>query len=380
MELSANFSDTFLHIAIDNFTNSLYEEFRKMDGNLFFSPFSIQVVLFLASIGSRRNTYEEIRSTIRLPSVDWSEMLPAYKTLLSSLKQNEGLKLVTGTFIENSFDVNKSYVENAKNFLSSTVEKLNFQTDPNKARVYLNEWALNHTDGIIKEVFPDGSIDSDTKLVIGNAIHFRHFWKNKFITELTKEEPFYLTPTEKINVQMMKRSYIFNYYKDSNLNFSALELPYEDRKFNMIILLPDSKDGLNTLEKNLFKISDLKNKMMTHNVTVTMPKFKIEQSFKLKNTLSEMGCSSMFSKNADFSGMINSNSNELVVSDVLHKANIEVNEEGTDASAFTGIIIKKKMGERIQGFPEATFVANHPFIFMIKYNDVALFMGRQNRF
>lgn len=136
---------------------------QKTEGNLFFSPFSCQLVLFLASIGAKGKTFEEMRDAICLPA-EWSHVLQSFKSLLTSIDESQyiqgkkELKISIGEFIENSFGINISYVKKGMNYLNSTVEKLNFKIDPNKERRYLNEWFSKHAEGVIEEIFPEGNL------------------------------------------------------------------------------------------------------------------------------------------------------------------------------------------------------------------------------
>ncbi|XP_050440294.1 serpin B4-like [Adelges cooleyi] len=371
-----------LNSAINDFSSSLYTEFRKNDGNIFYSPLSIQLVLFLTSIGAKGKTYEEITNTIRLPPRK-SELLPLYKDLLSFYEGSESFTLATGMFVENAINLNASYVETAKNYLQSSVEKLNFQTDPNAGRSHINDWFRSHTNGKIAELFPEGSINMDTRLVLGNAMYFHGTWTTKFPVNSSAELPFYQTLTDKVNVTTMRLVHNLRYYKDAGLHFSALALPYQGYSFQMIILLPDAKDGLAELESNLSKIQlhDLEKNMTFHNVDVTLPKFKIEQTSELKATLSKMGCPTMFSENADLTDIGPFKESQLYVSSVVHKANVDVTFEGTEAAAATGLIANTRSFHRKSiEFPKAVFLADHPFIFVITSGKTIMFMGRLKKF
>ncbi|XP_050536611.1 serine protease inhibitor 42Dd-like [Daktulosphaira vitifoliae] len=370
----------FLHSANNNFSLSLYREIQNTNGNLLFSPLSIQLVLFLASLGTNGKTYEEIRNITQIP-IEWSDsqVLLSFKNLLKSFEDyDQQVKVATGIFVDNSFDLNSTFVNNARNYLYSPIEKLNFKIDPIKVRNYLNEWGSKLTDGLIKELFPDGSINIDTRFVLGNAIYFNDLWQSRFFMKIVvKEELFYNTLTDKVTVKMLTSVHDLNFYKDPILKFSMLEIPYLNDDFKVQIFLPDLKDGLAELESNLPKIVDLQDKLTVHNVELTLPKFKIEHSLELKSILLKMGCTSMFTKLADFSRMVKSSSTDVHVTSILHKTCVDFNENGTTAVALSGFISSSKsVEERNYEPPKAIFQADHPFIFTIVYDEITLFMGR----
>ncbi|XP_025406326.1 leukocyte elastase inhibitor-like isoform X5 [Sipha flava] len=368
-----------LNLANHDFSLSLYTELAKKEtGNIFYSPFSIHVIMFMASVGAASTTFDEMIATIHLNKTTHS--LETYKELLDDLiSDSENLKLATGMFVDTNFNVKSSYVENTNKYLKATMEKLNFKQNPEKQRQYINNWVLQKTNDKIKNLFPKDSINEGTPLVLANAIHFKSGWAHKFRD--AEDEPFYLTPNNKVTVKMMTLVHDLSYYHNDELKFAALELPYEHHAFKMMILLPDEKDGLKNLENNLskIKIHEISNKMSQYHVTVKLPRFKLEQSLQLEDTLSNLGCPTMFSRAANFSNI--AESGDLYVSKVVHKAYVDVNEKGTEAAAATGMIFAFMSAPYVYPpKPEVQFVADHPFFLSIasRNNDV-LFVGRLSK-
>ncbi|XP_025406327.1 leukocyte elastase inhibitor-like isoform X6 [Sipha flava] len=368
-----------LNLANHDFSLSLYTELAKKEtGNIFYSPFSIHVIMFMASVGAASTTFDEMIATIHLNKTTHS--LETYKELLDDLiSDSENLKLATGMFVDTNFNVKSSYVENTNKYLKATMEKLNFKQNPEKQRQYINNWVLQKTNDKIKNLFPKDSINEGTPLVLANAIHFKSGWAHKFRD--AEDEPFYLTPNNKVTVKMMTLVHDLSYYHNDELKFAALELPYEHHAFKMMILLPDEKDGLKNLENNLskIKIHEISNKMSQYHVTVKLPRFKLEQSLQLEDTLSNLGCPTMFSRAANFSNI--AESGDLYVSKVVHKAYVDVNEKGTEAAAATGLTFVVTSAVHVYPPPpEVQFVADHPFFLSIlsRNNDV-LFVGRLSK-
>ncbi|XP_008178951.1 serine protease inhibitor 4, serpin-4-like isoform X11 [Acyrthosiphon pisum] len=375
MALNTNYENA-LSLANHDFSFSLYKELAKTEnGNIFFSPFSIHVIMFMASMGAASKTFDEMINTIHLNETTHS--MEGYRTLLEDLlSNNENLKMATGMFVDETFNVKKSFVENSMKYLKSSMEKKNFKDDPEKQRKYLNDWVLSKTNNKIKDLFPKDSITKDTALVLANAVHFQSSWVYKF--KDAEDDSFYITPSNKVPVKMMTLVHDLQYYHDSDLKFAALELPYEHYAFKMIILLPDAKDGLKELENNLSKINlnDISNKMSQYHVTVKLPRFKLEQSLQLEDTLSNLGCPTMFTQAANFSNIVEHG--DLHVSKVLHKAYVDVNEKGTEAAAATGVnIILLSLPVQL---PKVYFVADHPFLVsIISRKKTILFMGRLSK-
>ncbi|CAJ0935526.1 unnamed protein product [Ranitomeya imitator] len=233
--------------------------------------------------------------------------------------------------------------------------------------------------GKIPEVLSEGTVDGTTILVLVNAIYFKGDWAEKFNPEQTKEVPFRLNKNEQKPVKMMyqMKHLPFNYI--SELSCRVLELPYVGNELSMILLLPDNIEdettGLQKLEKeiSLEKLQDWTQPehMFPIDVHVHLPKFKLEESYKLKSTLSALGMVDIFDAGcANLSGI--SGSENIFLSEVIHKSFVEINEEGTEAAAATAGIAMMCM------LREEEFNADHPFLFFIRHNESKniLFFGK----
>src|SRR5262249_14537626 len=160
-------------------------------------------------------------------------------------------------------------------------------------------------------------------------------WDRQFKKDLTRQESFHLSADKKTDVQMMHDRGRFKYSDGGS--FQALEMPYKGKELSMVVLLPKKIDGLAEFEKTLTaaKVAEWLPRLREQEVAVSLPKFKVTSEFSLKDTLAAMGMPSAFSQTkADFSGM--DGTRELYISAVVHKAYVDVNEEGTEAAAATG--------------------------------------------
>jgi len=174
---------------------------------------------------------------------------------------------------------------------------------------------------------------------------------------------------------MMQRWGHYGYMEGND--FQALEIPYAGNDLSMIILLPNKVEGLPQFEKRLTDsgLSEILAQLDDQEVDVTIPRFKLTAQFELGQTLQALGMKNAFSASADFSGM--TGRKNLAISDVIHKAYVDVNEQGTEAAAATAVVMEAAMAVPNEP-PTPVFLADHPFLFIIRDNNSGayLFMGR----
>ncbi|XP_020274932.1 serpin-ZX-like [Asparagus officinalis] len=244
----------------------------------------------------------------------------------------------------------------------------------------VNSWVESETAGLIKELLPSGSVDSNTRLVFGNALYFKGAWERKFNSTETEDSEFFLLEGGSIQVPFMttkEKQYVSSYD-----DFSVLRLPYKQgndkRQFSMCIFLPNAKDGLwNLLDKMSNESKFLERHLPRQKVLVEkfkIPKFKISFGFEASETLKGLGLVLPFSRDGDLTEMVDSpQGNNLYVSSIFHKCFIEVNEEGTEAAGASAAVVT------LRSLPVGPFdfVADHPFAFVIREDTtgVVLFTG-----
>jgi serpin B len=240
--------------------------------------------------------------------------------------------------------------------------------------VEINDWVTDQTKGKISKLIQPGLLDSQTRLILVNAIYFKGRWASEFDKHNTINSPFSITPAHKLAVSLMNLTANFKYADVDGLKL--LELPYAGNDLAMVMILPGETDGLKTLEAQLNEASLDRwlAQAREQKVEVFMPKFKLAAQFNLAKNLVEMGMTDAFSPQADFSGM--DGGRDLFISAVVHKAFVEVNEEGTEAAAATGVVIRSMA--IMQPRPTPVFRADHPFIFLIRdtRSGSILFLGR----
>jgi serpin B len=371
-------------LAKDNtrFALSLYDHLRKQDGNLIFSPFSISTALGMTYAGARGQTAKEMNKVLGY-SLEDADVHPAFAGLLKEISGNPeekkpGYKLTTANALwgQKGYGFLADYLKLTKENYGSGLQEVDFRNASADARKTINAWAEKETRNTIKDLVPDGLLTPNTRLVLTNALYFKGDWLRQFKKDRTKDDVFHLDADKEVKVPFMHQTAHFNYY--SNPTFQLLEMPYVGEDLSLVILLPKQVDGLPALEKGL-NTASLTN-WLTHlrdtEVQVTVPKFKVTGEFRLKKTLSDLGLGRIFTDAADFSGM-NGGKEPLFIEDVVHKAFVDVNEQGTEAGAATAVAVKTKNGEQVAP-AVPVFEADHPFLFLIRdsRSDSILFLGR----
>ena len=365
----------------NQFAFDLYQELRSEEGNLFFSPSSISTALAMTYAGAAGETEAEMAKTLhfQMPKDQLHDGMHALRAYWTTPDKQKGIRLN----LANRLWGNEGY-EFLPEFLTVTREKygaelarLNFaQTED--ARQTINGWIEDQTEDKITELLPEGVLSADTKLVLTNAVYFHGTWSDPFKKDRTKEDDFHLTATDKIKVPIMHRWDEFRYGAADDLQI--LELPYGDGSLSMVVLLPQEIGGLANLETKL-TLQNLQRWLTSvkheDEVKVYLPRFKTTSQFQMADTLKAMGMELAFNGNAaDFSGM--TGGRDLFISAVIHKAFVDVNEEGTEAAAATGIIMEPTSAPFEEPKEPPVFRADHPFVFMIRdnRNGAIMFLGR----
>ncbi|NXI25827.1 SPB6 protein, partial [Sterrhoptilus dennistouni] len=349
--------------------------------NVFFSPFSISSALSMVLLGSRGSTEAQISKVLSLKNAQ--DAHNGYQSLLREINDPNTkyiLRTANRLYGEKTFDFLPSFLESSEKSYHAGLEQMDFVQAWEDCRKQINGWVEERTEGKIQNLLAEGILNSLTRLVLVNAIYFKGNWEEKFNKESTSERAFHINKNETRPVQMMFKEANFNMTYIGDLQTKILELPYMGNEVSMIILLPDAiqdgSTGLERLERELTyeKLIDWINPEMMDStkVRVSLPRFKLEENYDLKPLLMSMGMSDAFdSGKADFSGI--SSGKELVLSEVVHKSFVEVNEEGTEAAAATAAVMMMRCAMIV---PE--FRADHPFVFFIRHNKTGsiLFCGR----
>jgi serpin B len=404
----------------NRFALQLYERLRGGEGNLFFSPYSISTALAMTYAGARGRTQEQMAQVLCLPTtrdvaqppgrgrpalekqgqdgletqgqdalattgapqtrepMTEEQLARAFGRIIQDLNERGGrnkyeLRVANALWGQRDYEFLASFVKLVESQYGGHLERVDFVKAAEKARRTINAWVEKQTNDKIKDLISAGMLDSTTRLVLTNAIYFKGNWASQFKKDRTQDEPFHLLDGGRVQTPMMNQQAKFGYAEADGLQ--VLEMPYVGEELSMVILLPKEAAGIAELEKSLTEENTSKwlSRIRKQEVIVTIPRFKMTHKFDMAGVLKAMGMTDAFSREADFSGM--TAGRELFISAVVHQAYVDVNEEGTEAAAATGVTMKL-----LSAGPERTpvFRADHPFLFLIR--DVPsgsiLFLGR----
>jgi serine protease inhibitor len=360
------------------FALDLYGRLRGQPGNLFFSPESISTALAMTYAGARGQTAAEMAQTLDF-TLPQDRLGPAMGAILRDLNATHSgyqLRAANALWAQQGYPIVDEFLNSTERNYGAAVERADFHAAPEAARQAINQWVEQKTEDKIKDLIGPGVLSRETKLVLANAIYFKGDWETQFDKAKTKPDDFRVSASQAVKAAFMHREGSFNYFGGST--FQALEIPYKSRDLSMIVLLPNDVAGLPALEESLTAANVkqwLAGLRSAPKVVLTLPSFRITAQFQLGRTLAAMGMAQAFDARADFSGI--NPRRDLLISDVIHKAFVDVNEEGTEAAAATGVIINRAMiAQRPR--PPIVFRADHPFVFVIRENKsgAMLFMGR----
>ncbi|XP_034181374.2 antichymotrypsin-2 isoform X8 [Osmia lignaria lignaria] len=360
---------------INQFSSSLFQcVLEENHGNIIMSPLSAAVVLAMAAFGARGETEKQLKKALHIPSPD-TLGTSGYQSLIDDLNNVKVAKLLLANkvFAAEKFSVKPAYIELTEKYFHSVTQLVNFAKSEEAANT-INTWVQQNTNDRIKEIVNPGDLNSMTAMVLVNAVYFKGQWQDKFDPQNTEERPFHVNENTVKNVSTMFRSGSYLYGELSNLNAKFVLLPYKDNELSMIIILPNEINGLAEVEKKLqnTNIMDILYQGHQREVELYLPKFKIESKIELNAPLNKLGLTDMFSSKANFSGIAD---DDLVVSKVVQKAFIEVNEEGSEAAAATGLSVRPLSSFWSPPKP-IEFCVNRPFLLIIKYHNVIIFIAR----
>jgi len=355
------------------FALDLYAKVSAKPGNVIYSPYSISMALGMTWAGARGATADEMARTLHFGKAVHAGFAALNKRLLGQ-QPGYQLSVANRLYVQQGYKLLDSFTAVTTEQYLAPLEQVDFAKA--EARAHINQWVEDQTNKRIKDLIGEGVLTSLTRLVLVNAIYFKGTWATEFEKKNTTPQPFF-SGGKKREVPMMFRAMKHEAgvrYGEAD-GVQVLELPYKGGEVTMVVFLPRARDGLGALEKKLDarKLDQLVGALRSAEVDVFLPRFRVEQSFALAPTLQAMGMPQAFSeKAADFSGM--SGKKDLYISAVIHKAFVEVNEEGTEAAAATAVVMTTKgMAE-----PPMAFRADHPFIFALRdaKSGSVLFLGR----
>jgi serpin B len=365
------------------FAFDLYQALRIDEGNLFFSPYSISQALAMTYAGAAGETKSQMADTLGFTLPD-DQLHPAFNSLdleLASRAEGEQgtegrefqLNIANAIWGQEGYGFLPDFLDVLAQNYGAGLRVLDFIGTSEESRVTINDWVSEQTEGKIEDLVPQGAIDELTRLVLTNAIYFNAGWLFPFEPENTQDGPFHLLDDGEVIVPMMMQSKRLGYGQGDG--YQAVSLPYGLSGLSMVLIVPPAGQfGVFEESMTAERIDAIVEGLGERMVSLTMPKFDFESSFDLAGTLAAMGMPDAFTEFADFSGM--TGNRDLLISAVVHKAFVSVDEEGTEAAAATAVVVGPTSAP--EPVEPAELTIDRPFIFLIRDSETGaiLFLGR----
>jgi len=383
-----------LSSATSQFALDLYGTMRRREGNVFSSPLSIAAALAMTSAGAKGETARQMNRTLHLDQLGpdaQAELGRWVDALRASIKdpkaqppgeadqgrKEAGLWMANAIWVDEREKLLPDFVTLLDRSYHARAQAVDFAHSPDAARETINRWVEDQTRDRIKDLLKPMHVTRDAVVVLTSAIYFKGYWSHPFSTQATRDDDFHAARGEIVRVKMMNQAGRFPYFENESLQ--ALELPYKDGSLAMVVILPRKPDGLDAVEASL-SVESLHSwvaGLKPNRVQVGLPRFTSTVETELKEPLSELGMPIAFQGDADFSGI--TGSRDFVISAVVHKAFVEVEEKGTEAAAATAVVGIRAAA--IMPAKEIVFRADHPFLYLIRdaKSGAILFMGRLSR-
>lgn len=366
----------------NSFALDLYHSISEEDNNLIFSPYSLSLALAMTYAGARGETESQMARVMHF-DLPPGELHPAFNSLDQALMDQPSvsgqdgkpfeLHIANAIWAEKTYRFLQSFMDLLSENYGAGVNLADFITDPEGERKKINAWVEDQTREKIKDLIPAGILDELTRMVLVNAIYFKADWTSPFEKSATHESVFHLLDETELLVPTMSQSFFSVPYSIGE-DYQAIELAYAGNKAAMDILVPEPgtfrefEAGLNQT-----KLNEILGGFEDSSVMLSLPKFSYSSEINLSDSLRVMGMRDAFdTERADFTGM--SEIRDLSISDVLHKAFVALDEEGTEAAAASAVI----MGVTSAQPSGIILTIDRPFIYLIRDLPTGqiLFMGR----
>lgn len=371
---SIKIDSNFVH-AINNFSIESFKQIVNSaeDENVFISPLSISIALGMTWNGAQSTTEEAMRNVLGYGDLGKDTINESYRNLIDGLpKIDPGviLEIANSIWVRKGYKILRSFLDVNAKYFHARVEALDFNSE--KSITIINDWVAKSTHDKIRTILTP-PVHPNVMMYLINAVYFKGTWTSEFDKANTIKAPFHITAEKDTTCDMMYQKSRFPVL--INKYFRAIDLPYGNGDFSMVVFLPAEDRTVNDLlsKLNSDRWSSIMNGFRKKEVMLYLPKFKLSYSTLMNNVLRTMGMDVALERGkANFKGM--EPSGELYISRVLHKTFVQVDEKGTEAAAVTGVeMMTKAMPQR-----PLEIRVDRPFLFVIheKTSGTILFMGK----
>jgi serine protease inhibitor len=342
--------------------------------NLIVSPISVSQALTMTYNGARGSTRTAMARTLGIGAMNDAQLNASNRQLLEALHKADPdarLEIANALWLRESLAINPEFVALNKDYYGADVRSVDFAGDPQRATEIINAWVSRNTQGKIPSIV--GRLETDTALVLTDAVYFKGGWSEVFDPQESKPRTFFGPDGKSATAPMMEQDGFYSYLETND--FQGIRLAYGNGQFAMYVFLPRAKNGLAKLLKSLDESHWAKwtKKFASSNGTIVLPKFEVRYGEKLNAVLEAMAMGVAFDKEADFSGITRS---PIYISDVEHKTYVKVDEKGTEAAAATAVVTRFMSAIVGTGKP-FRMIVDHPFAFAIaeRGTGAILFVG-----
>ncbi len=368
------------------FALAMYGQLRQRSRNLFFSPFSLRIALGMAAAGARGETAKEMKRVLRLPAPD-EKADAAFSGILQRCRPDAlgecEMAVANALWSQEGAPLRSEFLGRVAGTYGGAMNAADFIRQSGAARLAINQWVEERSKGRIREILSPGILTGLTRLVVVNAVYFRGAWAGRFQEQDTFPKLFHREGGGMQPTPLMSRCAEMRYMKGTG--YQAVDLGYRGDELSMLVLLPDRKQGLWDLEGALSArmLHDCVEKLEPRKVMLLLPRFSLTWGAEsLSQPLNALGMGLAFDRDrADFSGINDRKppgENALFLSEVFHKAFLDVSEEGTEAAAASAMALRALGTHPLREEPFLVFRADHPFLFAIRdrRSGMILFLGR----
>lgn len=367
----------------NDFAFALHHALRGQPGNLMTSPYSVSLALGMAWAGARGTTETQMAQALHF-TLPQAQLHPAFNAIDQALQSTVTcppqdptctpftFTIANSAWAQQGYPFEPAYLDTLALDYGAGVNLVDYRAAPEPARLAINAWVKQATQDKIVDLLAEGTVSSDTRLVLTNAVYFKGQWQTAFEPAHTTLAGFTLEGGATATVPVMHASLGTRGAKTAA--YDAVELRYQSGPFTMLLIAPAR--GTFAAYETAFdaaKLAQVDAALTSAQVQLSMPKFKFESKASLAQTLSQLGMPVAFTELADFTGLAHT-SEHLAISDVIHQANIAVDEKGTEAAAATAVV----MGNTSVAVDQLTIDLDRPFLFAIRETTTGqvVFLGR----
>lgn len=355
----------------------LYKQVARPGENVFLSAPSLSTVLAMAYAGAQGATADEMARALRftLPPARLHREIGRLTREAAIDAPGRKVTAANALWVQSGFAVERDFLATLEGY-GAPPREADFEKAAPQATRRINDWVERSTAGRIKDLFAPGALHEDTRLVLTNAVYLKADWLDRFDPDDTRSMAFFLEPSGSVTVPFLNEDQRLAFYKGEG--FAAVALPYQGEELSMLVFLPDAGRGAASLERDLTGAS-IERWMRALaaapkvRVRLSLPKVKLQTRYQMIPALEALGMARAFRDGAEFGGI--TRAVPLAIDQVVHQTFLQIDEQGTEAAAATGVAIRVTSGPRP---PEVVFRADRPFVFAIRDNrsGALLFLGR----